>query len=90
MNLPCYHVFGAQKNREVQHMKTSRADVRCKAHKIPDVKFEDEPHSLTSFAGLVVFQQLFVLLGLKTRFEQCFREVKQGKIFGGATIFSNC
>ena len=68
-------------------MKSSRADVRCKAHKIPDVKFEDEPHSLTSFAGLVVFQQLFVLLGLKTRFEQCFREVKQGKIFGGATIF---
>ena len=37
-------------------MKCSRREVRGKAHALPTLKFENQ--SLTSFAGLVVFQQL--------------------------------
>ncbi len=66
-------------------MKYSRSDVRCKAHKIPELKFEQQ--TLTSFAGLVIFQQLFGVLDVKTRLGQCFRRVKAGKIFGHTTIF---
>ena len=46
-------------------MKHSRAETHRKTHKIPAIRFEDQ--SLTSFAGLVVFQRLFVHLNLKER-----------------------
>ena len=65
-------------------MKSRRSDVRRQAHVLPDLKFENQ--SLTSFAGLVVFQQLFVVLNVKARLRGCFRHVR-GKIFGPATIF---
>ena len=65
-------------------MKYRRSDVRRQAHTIPDLKFENQ--SLTSFAGLVVFQQLFSILNLTTRLRGCFRHVR-GKIFSPATVF---
>jgi len=67
-------------------MKSSRCDVRCKTHKIPDLKFEHDEPTLTSFAGLVLFQQLFIVLGIKARLRDCFRHLKSGKIYGYATI----
>ena len=66
-------------------MKCSRSDVRSKNHKIPELKFEEQ--SLTSFAGLVVFQQLFSAKGLKSRLARCFQHLKEGRIFSHATIF---
>ena len=66
-------------------MKLSRSDVRCKVHKIPDLKFEQQ--SLTSFAGLIIFQQFFIIIGLKARLGRCFEQLKSGSIFGHATIF---
>jgi hypothetical protein len=42
--------------------KLSKAAVRGKASPIPTVRFEEQ--SLTSFAGLVVFQGLFARLAL--------------------------
>jgi hypothetical protein len=69
-------------------MKFSRRDVRKKAHAIPDLKFENSPaRSLTSFAGLVVFQSFFLALDLKAQLGQCFRQMKNGKVFDRATIF---
>ena len=68
-------------------MKSSRTDVRCKARKIPELKFEHDEPTLTSFAGLVLFQQLFIVLGIKAQLRQCFRHLKSGKIYGYATIF---
>ena len=66
-------------------MKYSRSEIRCQAHKIPELKFEQQ--SLTSFAGLVVFQQFFAQLEFKAQVRRCFREVTGGRIFGYATIF---
>ena len=66
-------------------MKSSRSSVHCKAHSIPDLKFEDQ--TLTSFAGLVMFQAFFTCIDLKAKLSQCFQHLKSGKIFGHATIF---
>ena len=66
-------------------MKSSRKSVHKKAHAIPEIRFED--HRLTSFAGLVVFQKFFALIGLKASLAQCFRHLGKGQVFGRATIF---
>ena len=66
-------------------MKRSKSQVHCKDRKIPELKFEDQ--SLTSFSGLVVFQKLFQVLGLKNRLAACFQHLKGSRIFGHATIF---
>jgi len=49
-------------------MKSSRSSVHCKAHAIPDLKFEEQ--TLTSFAGLVMIQQFFASINLKARLSQ--------------------
>ena len=61
-------------------MKHSRAEVHCKTRKLPTLHFED--HALTSFSGLVVFQGLFIRLGLKERLGRCFSHLAGGSIFG--------
>ena len=66
-------------------MKCSRSDVRRKAHALPNLKFEDQ--TLTSFAGLVIFQKFFMAIELKTRLSSCFRHVNGGKVFDRATVF---
>ena len=66
-------------------MKISRSEVICQVHKIPELKFESQ--TLTSFAGLVLFQQLFMAVGLKRRVNGCFRHLRVGKVFARATIF---
>ena len=66
-------------------MKSSRSDITRKAHRIPKLKFENQ--SLTSFAGLVLFQQFFAGIDLKSRLGSCFRHLHSGKVFGRQTIF---
>jgi hypothetical protein len=66
-------------------MKYSRREVRGKACAIPQLRFESQ--SLTSFAGLVVFQQFFAVLRLKVRLARCFAHQTAGKVFGRAILF---
>ena len=66
-------------------MKSSRKEVRRKAHAIPKLKFESQ--SLTSFAGLVIVQRFFALLDLKGRLARCFAHQKIGKIFTRSILF---
>lgn len=66
-------------------MKFSRSDVRCKAHALPELKFESQ--TLTSFAGLVIFQKFFATIDLKARLRGCFRHRNGGKVFDRATVF---
>ena len=61
-------------------MKHSRADVRGKARPVLDIRFE--PQSLTSYSGLIVFQHLFSLIGIKERLWRCFRHLKDNPIYG--------
>jgi hypothetical protein len=60
--------------------KVSRAAVRGKAGAIRELRFEAQ--SLTSFAGLVVFQELFAKLELKRRLWGCFRHLSGNPIYG--------
>lgn len=66
-------------------MKLRRSQVRRQAHALPVLKFEH--HALTSFAGLVLFQQLFASLNLSARLRDCFRHLSAGKVFAPATLF---
>lgn len=66
-------------------MKLRRSEVRCQARSIPQLRFENQ--SLTSFAGLVLFQQFFAVIGLKARLSRCFRPLEVGKVFSRATVF---
>ena len=61
-------------------MKHSRADVRGKAKLGLDLRFESQ--SLTSYSGLIVFQHLFSLVGIKERLWRCFRHLKANPIYG--------
>ena len=65
-------------------MKYSRRQVRGKAYAVPQLKFENQ--SLTSFAGLVVFQQFFAAIHLKVRLACCFAH-QTGKVFGRGILF---
>jgi len=66
-------------------MKCSRRQVRGKAHALPVLKFENQ--SLTSFSGLVVFQQFFAVLRLKARLTCCFAHQMAGKVFARPILF---
>ena len=66
-------------------MKSSRSSTHCKAHTIPKLQFEEQ--TLTSFAGLVMFQAFFTCINLKAKLHQCFDHLKSDKIFGHTTIF---
>jgi hypothetical protein len=54
-------------------VKSSKANVVARFHKIPDVLFEDaEGQKLTSFGGLVLYQALFDRLDFKAKLRRCF------------------
>ena len=61
-------------------MKSSKAQITAKFHKIPTIRFEDQ--KLTSFSGLMIFQLLFKRINLKQRLKQCFAHLKISPIFG--------
>jgi len=61
-------------------VKSSKAQIQARYHKIPDILFEDQ--NLTSFSGLLIFQALFARLHLKARLKICFSHLKVSPIFG--------
>ena len=65
-------------------MKHSKSATRGKFSALPELRFEDQ--QLTSYAGLVVFQQLFADLGLKRRLRHCFSHCHTGAIYAPCTI----
>jgi len=66
-------------------MKCSRSEMRQQVHALPQLRFETP--SLTSFSGLVLFQQFFATLGLVARVRSCFAHLQRGKLFSRATLF---
>jgi hypothetical protein len=61
-------------------VKSSKAEIQAKFHKIPVIRFEDQ--KLTSFSGLLIFQVLFSQLRFKERLKKCFEHLKVSPIFG--------
>jgi hypothetical protein len=61
-------------------VKSSKAQIHTKCHKIPEIRFEDQ--QLTSFSGIMIFQLLFRRLKLKSKLKKCFSNLKGTPIFG--------
>jgi hypothetical protein len=61
-------------------MKSSKREIQSRVHKMPLISFVDQ--TLTSFAGLIVFQPLLSNLDLKARLRSCFSHLSSGSIFG--------
>lgn len=61
-------------------MKSSKREIQSRVHKMPLLTFVDQ--TLTSFAGLIIFQPLLSKLELKKRFRSCFSHLNAGSIFG--------
>jgi len=70
--------------RRPPQVKSSKAQIYTKFHKIPEIRFQDQ--QLTSFSGLLIFQLLFKRLNLKTRLKKCFSHLKVSPIFGHHVI----
>ncbi len=66
-------------------MKYSRAEVHCKASAFPRIRFH--AHTLTPFAGLVIFQKFFTTIRLKKRLRACFRGLEGSGIYRRSTVF---
>jgi hypothetical protein len=66
-------------------VKSSKADIHAKFHKIPHLRYCEE-RRLTSYSGLVIFQALFHAMKLRFRVRGCFRHLKSSKIYGHASI----
>jgi hypothetical protein len=66
--------------RRPLQVKSSKAQIYAKFHRIPEIRFEDQ--KLTSFSGLLIFQLLFKRLNLKQRLKSCFSHMKVFPIFG--------
>jgi prepilin signal peptidase PulO-like enzyme (type II secretory pathway) len=61
-------------------MKSSKREIQSRVHKMPILRFTDQ--TLSSFAGLIIFQPLFSILELKKRLRSCFTHLNIGSIFG--------
>jgi len=72
------------KKRSRFAVKHSRNETIYKTQHIPTLRFEEQ--TLTSFAGLVVFQKLFAALRLRERLRACFRHSTVTPMFGPARI----
>lgn len=66
-------------------MKHSKFNTHCKVHALPNLQFESQ--TLTSFAGLVIFQRFFASIELKKTLQPCFAKLNPGKIFNRETLF---
>ena len=65
-------------------MKHSKSAVRCKFSCLPKLRFDDQ--QLTSYSGLIIFQQLFADLDLKAKLGRCFSHRQISPIFSNASV----
>jgi len=71
-------------NNPARAMKHSKSDVRCKFSCLPQLRFDDQ--QLSSFSGLIVFQQLFNDLDLKRKLSRCLEHQKGSPSFSTTSI----
>jgi hypothetical protein len=69
-------------NRSSPPVKFKRSDVVRGVYRIPEIRCEaSDGGSLTSFAGLVIFQQLFSRLGIKRQLRACFAHLRRSATY---------
>lgn len=63
-------------------MKFKRSDVVRGVYRVPEIRCESDDHvSLTSFAGLVIFQRLFSRLGIKGQLQSRFAHLRRSATY---------
>jgi hypothetical protein len=68
-------------------VKFKQQDVVRTTYKIPEIRYEDPNEtSLTSFAGLVIFQSLFQRLQIRQQLKRCFGHLRCGAIYPTSVI----
>lgn len=68
-------------------MKFKQRDVIRATHKIPEIRYEDpDETSLTSFAGLVIFQALFQRLRIRQQLQLCFGHLRSSAIYPTSVV----
>ncbi|MHC4157077.1 MAG: IS1380 family transposase [Planctomycetota bacterium] len=68
-------------------MKFKRSDVVRGFSGVPEIRCESDDHvSLTSFAGLVIFQRLFRRMAIKRRLRKCFGHLRQSATYRGHDV----
>ena len=66
-------------------MKSSKAEIHASFHKIPRLRFTEEPR-LTSYAGLVLVQALIARMNIKDRLRKCFATQPKRRMYGPTSI----
>lgn len=66
-------------------MKLSKHDIKSPAKCLPAIRFERQ--TLTSFAGIVIFQRVMQVLRVKELFRSCFSHRKLCSLYGPGTLF---
>jgi hypothetical protein len=66
-------------------VKSSKAEIHARFHKIPRLRFSAE-RRFTSYAGLVLVQALARTLMLKARLGKCFAHLGKHAVYGPASI----
>src|SRR6266511_2875637 len=75
-------------NKRPLKMRVAKEDIYTRACSIPTVRFEDQ--ELTSFGGIVVFQQLFAKLNLKEHLRRCCAHLAEKNLYHPAVIVQWC
>lgn len=70
---------------ECHIMRWRKEQLHSRVHRLPVVRFEQQ--QLTSFAGVVLIQVLFLRLNLKDRLRRCFRFLRDRSSYGLHVIF---
>ena len=65
-------------------MKPARKDIRTIARCQPAIRFEDQ--KLTSFAGIILFDQVFRTLDMKKKLATCFSHLRRTSLYGFHTL----
>lgn len=65
-------------------MKIAKSDIHARKTCLPEIRFDDQ--SLTSFAGLIVFQHYFKIIQLSKKLQRCFNSQKNRSSYGIAKI----
>lgn len=81
----CYHTTTHSHQKGRRTVKISKTAVHWKGPAMPEVQFEED-QQLTSFAGLLIFAQLFERLNLRDRLRECFGHLKINSIYGHGTV----
>lgn len=71
-------------NNPTRAMKHSKSEVRCKFSCLPKLRFDDQ--QLSSFSGLIVFQQLISDLDFKRKLSRCFEHQQGSPSFSTTSI----